>query len=74
MPFLMPVPTTRLTAALRHMALRMFCVVTYAFTRIAGLGWCLRVTALARAEPMDACLERLYVATFIGVLLLTELP
>jgi hypothetical protein len=70
----MLLPTTRLTAALRHAALLAFCGVTYAFAPVAGFGWLLLVMGLAQVDPDRIWLGRTYIAVFLGVLFYSEVP
>jgi hypothetical protein len=70
----MLLPTTRLTAALRHVALLVFCGVTYAFAPVAGFGWLLLVMGLVQVDPGQIWLGRTYIAAFLGVLFYSEIP
>jgi hypothetical protein len=71
---LMLLPTRRLTAALRHAALLVFCCATYAFAPVAGFGWLLLVMGLAQTSGDQIHLRRIYVVVFLGVLFYSEVP
>ena len=53
---------------LRHAALLLFCVTTYAFAPVAGFGCLLLVLGLAQTSPSDRRTRALYVAAFFLVL------
>jgi len=61
-------------ARLRHAALLLFCIVTYAIAPVAGFGWLLLVMGLAQVDPARVWLGRTYVAVFLAVLFYSEVP
>jgi hypothetical protein len=58
----------------RHFALLLFCGITYAFAPVAGFGWLLLVMGLAQLEPQRPWLGRAYIAMFLAVIFLGEVP
>jgi hypothetical protein len=72
--FAMFLPGSRATMILRHGALLVFCLVTYAFAPVAGFGWLLLVMGLAQCTENDRWLGYGYVATFLLVLFYSEVP
>jgi len=71
---LMLLPSRRLTAALRHATLLVFCFATYAFAPVAGFGWLLLVMGLAQTSGAQIYLRRTYIAAFLVVLFYSEVP
>ena len=67
--FLLPFPSV-----LRHAALLLFCVTTYAFAPVAGFGCLLLVLGLAQTNPPETRTRVLYVAAFFLVLTYAEAP
>lgn len=61
-------------AVVRHAALILFCVATYAFAPVAGFGCLLLVLGLAQADPGEGRLRALYMAVFLLVLVYAEVP
>ena len=59
---------------LRHAALLVFCLTTYAFAPVAGFGCLLLVLGLAQTNPAEARTRALYVAAFFLVLTYAEVP
>jgi len=59
---------------LRHAALLLFCVTTYAFAPVAGFGCLLLVLGLAQTGPSASRTRALYVAAFFLVLAYAEAP
>jgi hypothetical protein len=59
---------------LRHAALLLFCVTTYAFAPVAGFGCLLLVLGLAQTEASERRTRALYVAAFFVVLTYAEAP
>jgi hypothetical protein len=72
--FAMFMPGSRATMILRHGALLVFCLVTYAFAPVAGFGWLLLVMGLAQCTENDRWLGYAYVTTFFLVLFYSEVP
>jgi hypothetical protein len=71
---LMLLPAGPRLAIVRHVALLLFCFVTYAFAPVAGFGWLLLVMGAAQTEPHQHWLQRLYVIAFLLVLFYAEVP
>lgn len=67
--FLLPV-----APVVRHGALLLFCVTTYAFAPVAGFGCLLLVLGLAQTNPAETRLRVLYVAVYFLVLSYAEAP
>ena len=59
---------------LRHAALLLFCVATYAFAPVAGFGCLLLVLGLAQTSHSDRRTRAFYVAAFFLVLTHAEAP
>jgi hypothetical protein len=70
---LMLVPVPRL-ALVRHAALLLFCLITYAFAPVAGFGWLLLLMGVAQIDSSQTWLHRVYVAAFAAVLFFDEVP
>ena len=70
----MLMPTTTMTATMRHLSLLVFCVVSYAFAPVAGFGWLLLVLGIAQCDPGQRRLRAAYVGTFVLVLFYAEVP
>lgn len=58
----------------RHASLLAFCVTTYALAPVAGFGWLLSAMGLAQCRHDQGVLRGAYVATFVLILLYTEIP
>jgi hypothetical protein len=71
---LMLAPVSGFVAMSRHVALLLFCGVTYAFAPVAGFGWLLLVMGLAQLHPQNVWLGRAYIAMFLAVLFYGEIP
>ena len=67
--FLLPAPRV-----VRHAALLLFCVTTYAFAPVAGFGCLLLVLGLAQTTADEPRTRALYVAAFFLVLTYAEAP
>jgi hypothetical protein len=67
-------PQRRIAAAVRHVLLLSFCLVTYAFAPVAGFGWLLLVMGAAQTDEAGVWLRRAYVAAFLVVLFYSEVP
>jgi hypothetical protein len=67
-------PARRVPAWLRHIALLVFCLVTYAFAPVAGFGWLLLVMGAVQTADSDVWLRRGYLAAFLVVLVYSEVP
>jgi hypothetical protein len=67
-------PWSRRLDLLRHLALLLFCVTTYAFAPVAGFGWLLATMGLAQCARDQHVLRGSYVAVFFLVLLYSEIP
>src|SRR4030095_683661 len=59
---------------LRHGALLLFCVTTYAFAPVPGFGCLLLVLGLAQTNPDEARTRALYVVAFFLVLTYADAP
>jgi len=59
---------------LRHLLLLSFCIVTYAFAPVAGFGWLILVMGLAQCDSSQKIWRNLYFATYMIVLLYSEIP
>jgi hypothetical protein len=71
---LMMAPAIGIVAMSRHIALLLFCGVTYAFAPVAGFGWLLLVMGLAQLAPRQVWLGRAYIAMFLAVIFYGEVP
>jgi hypothetical protein len=67
------IPGQRLYWA-RHIALLLFCVVTYSFAPVAGFGWLLLVMGMALCRSEHRVLKAVYVTAFFLVLIFAEIP
>ena len=67
-------PATRLTGRLRHPALVLFILSTYAFAPVAGFGWLLAAMGLAATDDRHAPWRLAYLAGFAAVLVFAETP
>jgi len=70
--FLLPLPGR--VAAARHVALLLFCTLTYAFAPVAGFGWLLLAMGMAQCRPQERRWELCYAVAFFLVLFLVEIP
>jgi hypothetical protein len=70
--FLLPLPAR--LQPLRHGVLLGFCAVTYAIAPVAGFGWLLLVMGLAACPANQPALRTTYVASYLLVLLYSEVP
>jgi hypothetical protein len=61
-------------ARLRHPALFLFIVGTYAIAPVAGFGWLLAAMGLSQVDDQRAQLRLAYVAAFGAVLIYAETP
>ena len=59
--------------AARHASLLAFCVTTYALAPVAGFGWLLSAMGLAQCRADQRLLRGAYVASFVLILLYTEI-
>jgi hypothetical protein len=64
----------RLPEVMRHAALLIFCLVTYAFAPVAGFGWLLVTMGLAQCGSERRALRACYVGMFLLVLFYSEVP
>jgi hypothetical protein len=62
------------TSITPHLLLLTFCGLTYAFAPVAGFGWLLLAMGLAACPPERRLLRVAYIASWILVLLYTEIP
>jgi hypothetical protein len=67
-------PLSGRDALLRHVALLLFCVTTYAFAPVAGFGCLLAAMGLAQCLSPGRMLQSGYVVVFVLVLLYAEIP
>ena len=58
----------------RHIALLLFCGLTYAFAPVAGFGWLIATMGLAQSRSDQHTLRTAYIALFFLVLLYSEIP
>jgi hypothetical protein len=58
----------------RHIALMLFCGLTYAFAPVAGFGWLIATMGLAQSRSDHHTLRTAYIALFFLVLLNSEIP
>lgn len=58
----------------RHAALLVFCVTTYALAPVAGFGWLIATMGLAQSRPSQPALRGAYMAAFLLILLYSEVP
>lgn len=73
---LMLMPATAFTTlrTLRHVALLLFCGVTYLFAPVAGFGWLLLAMGVSQLEQQQVALRRVYIGAFVVVLFYGEIP
>ncbi len=72
--FTMLIPLRGRWQNLRHIFLLSFCIGTYAFAPVAGFGWLLLVMGMAQCRIDQRTWRALYLATYLLVLLYTEVP
>ena len=58
----------------RHASLIAFCATTYALAPVAGFGWLLATMGLAQCRPTQVALRAAYIASFVLILLYSEIP
>jgi len=58
----------------RHVALILFCLITYPFAPVAGFGWLLLLMGLAQCRPEQRALKAVYIVCYFLVLLFAEIP
>jgi hypothetical protein len=58
----------------RHVALLLFCLITYALAPVAGFGWLIATMGLAQCRADQRVLRAAYVVVFFVVLLYSEVP
>ena len=58
----------------RHIALMLFCGLTYALAPVAGFGWLIATMGLAQSRSDQHLLRTAYIALFFLVLLYSEIP
>jgi hypothetical protein len=71
--FLFLIPFERLYW-LRHVALLLFCLVTYPFAPVAGFGWLLLVMGMSQIRPEHRVLKAVYITAYFFVLVFAEIP
>jgi hypothetical protein len=57
----------------RHIALMLFCGLTYAFAPVAGFGWLIATMGLAQSRSDQHAFRTAYIALFFLVLLYSEI-
>jgi hypothetical protein len=62
------------TTAVRHTALMLFCVTTYAFAPVAGFGWLIITMGLAQCLPEQRRPMIAYIVLYFVVLAYAEVP
>ena len=72
--FILLIPLPVRYQFLRHLLLLGFCILTYAFAPVAGFGWLLLVMGLALCTENQQKWRLAYFATYLLILLYSEIP